>query len=641
MPKLAAVAPVVVPLALACGLLGPTGCGPTSGGTDLDAGASCTSADTPHCEGQSWLSCEGGKWQSELCAQPLKCVDGLGCRTCKPNDGYCSSQDSYVCNADGTAWDLVATCKPDEQCVLGGCFTACDQAATSRSNVGCEFWAVDLPNEYYCQSINGGQTCFAGMFGYGCAACEQFAVAIANTSDFQVTVTIEQNDAPPSETASLSLVDQQDVGPYSLRVFPLPMREVDCTEWYTDSAGKLRRRGDSRTCLSSRAYRIKTSYPVVAYQFNPILNDFSNGASLLIPTNGLDNDYLVMGWSTANPITITIPGAVMEGMPDHMAVTVIAVQPATHVTVQTTHPTLASPDGGIPEANQGDAIEVDMDAFDVFNLTSRQNLQFPTGDFTGTRVTSNNPIAVFSSSMRSLVPGFSLDKYNPRPPEPSGDYDICCTEHFEQQMFPVSSLGMKFVVTRTPIRSTGAPEPDFLRILATKPGTTVTTSLTNFPSFTLGAGETADFWATEDFVMTSNEAIMVGQYAVCQGFIESYSVGGDPEFIVFPPTEQYRKDYIFLTPPTFQKDYVIIAAPEGAQVMLDGKDVGGEITTLCQKYPAGIIDSVSYNAIRCDVEDGIHRVEATEPVGITAYGYYSVGSYGYPGGADVKQINMQ
>jgi hypothetical protein len=620
---------------------GAAGCGPSTSGDSPDAGASCSSSEPAHCEGPTWLTCVGGKWQSELCPQPSICVDGLGCRTCKPNSGYCSSQDAYVCKADGTDWELIETCRPEEQCVAGGCIGPCDEMGDNRSNVGCEFWSVDLPNEYYCQSINGGQTCIPGMMGYGCAACQQFAVAIANTSDFAVTVTIEQNDAEPGQPPSLSQVDQQTVQPFDLKVFQLPMREVDCTEWYTDSAGKLRRRGDSMTCLSSKAYRIKTTYPVVAYQFNPILNDFSNGASLLIPTNGLDNDYLVMGWSTANPIAIDIPGQAMEGMPDHMAVTVVAVRSGTHVTIKTTHMTQASPDGGIPEHEKGDTIEVDMNAFDVFNLSSRQNLQNPTGDFTGTRVTANNPIVVFSSSQRSLVPGFSLDKYTPRPPEPSGDYEVCCTEHFEQQMFPITSLGTKFVVTRTPIRSTGAPEPDLLRILATKPGTTVTTSLANFPSFTLDAGGVADFWATEDFVVTANEAIMIAQYAVCQQFIESYSVGGDPEFVVFPPIEQFRKDYIFLTPPTFQKDYVIIAAPEGTQVTLDGQDVGGEITTLCDKFPAGVVDTVSYNAIRCPVEDGIHRVQADQPVGITAYGYYGVGSYGYPGGADVRQINIQ
>jgi hypothetical protein len=39
------------------------------------------------------------------------------------------------------------------------------------------------------------------------------------------------------------------------------------------------------------------------------------------------------------------------------------------------------------------------------------------------------------------------------------------------------------------------------------------------------------------------------------------------------------------------------------------------------------------------VEDGAHTVDATQPVGIMVYGYYSVGSYGYVGGSDLERIN--
>jgi hypothetical protein len=210
-------------------------------------------------------------------------------------------------------------------------------------------------------------------------------------------------------------------------------------------------------------------------------------------------------------------------------------------------------------------------------------------------------------------------------------------------MFPISSLGRQFVVTRTPPRQTGAvKEPDLYRVLATKPNTTITTNLPEFPTMTIAQpGEYAKFWSVQDFVLESNEPIMVAQYAVAEQFLDSYDVGGDPEFILFPPAEQHRMEYVFLTPETFDKDYVIIAAPEGSQVFLDGTDVGGEITTLCDRFPAGTLNNKSYNAIRCLVADGPHTITATEPVGISVYGYYSVGSYGYPGGADVRQINIQ
>jgi len=250
---------------------------------------------------------------------------------------------------------------------------------------------------------------------------------------------------------------------------------------------------------------------------------------------------------------------------------------------------------------------------------------------------------VFSSGQRSMAPD-DPDGYSPPAPRPA-DYDLCCTEHFEQQMFPISSLGKQFVVTRTPPRQRGTSasqwEPDFYRVLATKPGTTVTTNLPDFPTMTIAQpGQYAKLWSQQDFILESNEPIMVAQFAVAEQYLVDYEVGGDPEFILFPPAEQHRQEYVFLTPSTFVKDYVIIAAPEGTAVSLDGTDVNVEFG-LCERYPAGTLNSKMYNALRCPVEDGPHTIIATEPVGISVYGYYSVGSYGYPGGADVRQINIQ
>jgi len=219
--------------------------------------------------------------------------------------------------------------------------------------------------------------------------------------------------------------------------------------------------------------------------------------------------------------------------------------------------------------------------------------------------------------------------------------DFCCTEHFEQQMFPISSLGKNFAITRTPVRSTGPMiEPDFYRILATEDGTTIKTNLGNFPKFTLKTGEQANFWSTTSFVLESDKPIMIAQYAVAQGYLDNYKTGGDPEFVVFPPVEQYRKDYIFLTPPTFDADYVVISTKTGATVELDGKKVSGEFNTLCHRQPAGTINNIKYVALTCTVQDGVHHIKASDKVGIMVYGYYSVGSYGYPGGADVRRINI-
>jgi hypothetical protein len=379
---------------------------------------------------------------------------------------------------------------------------------------------------------------------------------------------------------------------------------------------------------------------VAVFQFNPIVNDFSNGASLLLPTTGLDTSYHVIGWPTANPTAVPIPGRTMEGVPDFMNLTVVGVEESTQVEVTLAHQIQGSADGKIPAAKKGETIKLTLGPFDVANLNTIQDATDPTGDLTGSLVKASKPVVVFSGGARALVPD-SLQGYSPPPPTPS-NHEICCTEHFEQQLFPTSSLGRTFAVTRSPIRSTTSMiEPDFYRILATKDNTTVSTSLVDFPKFTLDAGDVAKLWSTEGFTVEADQAITVAQFAVCQQFVDDWSSspGGDPEFVIFPPVEQHRSEYIFLTPKTFTKDYVVIAAPTGATVELDGQEISGPSKTLCASYSLGQVNGKDQISYHCPVEDGIHKVISTQPVGITVYGYYSVGSYGYPGGANLKQIN--
>ncbi len=600
---------------------------PTDGGCDPNA--------QPVCGGNKYTSCKAGRWHTEDCLNGV-CIPFVGCRKCQPKSGYCVGQAAYECNADGTASKLVAKCPDDQQCVLGRCMSMCDLPQNTRSNVGCEFWAVDLPNEYYCMSMDQGKTCVT----YGCAACQQFAVAVANTSSHRVKVKVEINEAKPGETPKLKLVQAAYVERESLTTFKLPQREVDCTTWAKDTTGKLRRKNDSQTCLSSTAYRVTSTYPVVAYQFNPLINQFSNGASLLIPKRGLDKEYLAMGWTVTNPVKMPI--GFIEGVPDYASLTVVGVKEKTDVEVTVTHPTQASKDGKVKAAKKGETIKVTLGPFDVLNLNSISTLVGNIGDFTGSKIKASKEVVVFSAVERASVPS-NLKMYSPKVPEPSGKYDVCCTEHFEQQMFPVSSLGKNFAITRTPPRSKSAPyEPDLYRVLASEKGTKVVTSDSNFPSFTLDAGKWKDLWSRGNLTIEADKPVMVAQYAVAKGFLDSLGTsGGDPEFVIFPPVEQYRKDYIFLTPTTFTEDYVVIAAPSGADVTLDGVKVQKEFGGPCKMSSIGTVNKKFYKALLCPVKDGVHRVKAKEPVGIMVYGYYSVGSYGYPGGSEMKQINVK
>ena len=76
------------------------------------------------------------------------CVDGACVDLiCAPNDQACVDEDTYhVCNGEGTAWGPDMDCPPDSICQFGECVSQCELAELTKSNIGCEFWAVDIAN---------------------------------------------------------------------------------------------------------------------------------------------------------------------------------------------------------------------------------------------------------------------------------------------------------------------------------------------------------------------------------------------------------------------------------------------------------------------------------------------------------------
>ena len=105
------------------------------------------------------------------------------------------------------------------------------------------------------------------------------------------------------------------------------------------------------------------------------------------------------------------------------------------------------------------------------------------------------------------------------------------------------------------------------------------------------------------------------------------------------PVDQYRSDYIFLTPATYTSDYVDIVAPIGSSVKVDGSDL-----TLSTVAIAGSI----YSLTSVLLADGGHVIEADAAVGAMVYGYGGPSppedarnvSYSYPAGMNLRAINI-
>jgi hypothetical protein len=570
--------------------------------------------------GETVRRCTGSRLVDvETCTGDLVCAEGLGCVACRPGYYSCNGSDLYVCNPDGQAYTLEQSCAGDEICSaagrVGACRGACEDAVANRSNIGCEYWAVDLDNAY----ANGS---LVSEDAYG----EQYAIAIANPSMVTATVRVFVNDAARGAPPVERQVFQGTVGPRDVLEIPLDQREVDGPP--TDNA-------DTRgTWVSSNAYKITSNYPVVAYQFNPIVQSFSNDASLLIPASGLDNHYRVLGWGTANPIE---PFGNIEGIPDRSYVTIVGTQPSTTVRVTAGGPVVGDNYGlGIGPLAAGETYETVLGPYDVLNIESTG---LP-GDLTGTVVESSFPVVVFSGGERGIAP-LATDGVPTPPGGPPGDW--CCTEHLEEQVFPTTAWGRDFVMTRSPQRGATWAEPDIYRVIADRNRTTITTNLpAPNDSFTLEPGQWREFYSQRSFVMRADAPVSIEQILVSQGWVEDWRPGhgGDPSMILYPPFQQYRESYVFLTPSTFSANYVVISAPIGTTVNLDEGDVrGDEFRSLCTYEPAGEIDGVSFEAVTCPVDAGAHTIDASSPVGIMIYGYYNVGSYGYAGGSDLERIN--
>ncbi len=489
-----------------------------------------------------------------------------------------------------------------------GEIVTCDDAADKPSNLGCEFWAVDMDQQD----------------GFNDPASAPWGVAISPAGFGITSVTIEINLAPPGQPLELMVVKQLDIGQDEVVPVELQTRELDCGVKPNDYASP-------GTCLSSNAFRITSSAPIVVYQFNVFKNAFSNDASLLLPTPALGKYYRVLGWPAGHPVKVF-------GIIDRSAVTIVGTAEDTTVWVTPSWRIKGNPP--IAAAMPGQQIEVKLGPFDVLNLetddgTFQDNVK-TIADLSGTVVTSDKPVAVFSGVETTSAPGGVLDI----PTYPGWtDENTCCLDHLEEQLFPLESIGAKYVITRSPIRSSGGyVEPDVIRFVGAAEDSTITTNLpAPFNNFVLKNGEVRTTWADADFVASGTKPFLIGQLLISQEYVDG-NITGDPSLTVYPPVDQYRDQYRILTPADdglwgWQTNFVVLSSEPSNVITIDGAPPQGCVIT-----PAGNVDGKDFESRRCPVSEGVHALKGETPFGVVAYGYGPAGSYAFPGGADAEPI---
>jgi len=529
------------------------------------------------------------------------CADGLCKYKCMPGNTACQGFSAIgQCNSMGTGYVVNPDFGIGEYCSDGDicqeyagsakCVLACQADLKSNTYIGCEYWAVDLDN------IEGGKG-------------EPVAVVVSNPNEFEEAVITITNFSTGEDLE----VSNPNIAPMSQQTYLLP-KGFD-----VDGSG-----------LTSRTFRVQSTAPVVAYQFNPLNaeNTLTNDASLLLPSSVAAKEFIAMSWPQRPPSN---DPDILPNVPIRGFISIIAVEKKpTTVAIFPTAEILPGP--GLPTFVPGEPNSILMQHGQVLTLQTGTNSAGP--DLTGTRIVADRRVSVFSGHECANVP---LNIQN-------GLFvgtEYC--DHIEQQMIPLETWGNEYIADAFYPRSPA--QTDVWRIMSGSENVVIST-LPPQPganNVALNQGEFVEFDSADSFVVQATGPISVGHFLkssnyvghqpndACAKVIDPEDPNspvietsiGDPALTMSISTQQFRTDYIVLTPENYVEHYLNFMYPSGTTLQLDGMDV---------PLPEAPLGGSTWNVLSLSVVPGVHHITASNPVGITAYGYDCDVSYAYPGG---------
>ncbi|MBM4355657.1 MAG: hypothetical protein FJ109_18020 [Deltaproteobacteria bacterium] len=461
-----------------------------------------------------------GKGYTALpCPEGEKCADGsCGQFQCNPGVRQCQGPTAFTeCLADGSGWGPEVACADGETCIGGKCLSGCaGDIKYNQSNVGCEFWSVDLGQWH----VKEGESNLEPS-----ASTIPHAVVVGNPNDVAAKVTFEVGDGTPVT------VPDPIVPPGEARAFIMP--ELSLQE----------------SGITKRSIRLRTNHPVTAAQFNPPTNeDFvhTSDASLLYPTTILGKEHYVV--SMPSKIGAVMP--MIGKMPSVWGYAVIiAVEPGT-TTVSMVLTAATEPGPDFPGYGKGSTIDVELEQWDVLTVNSLANsLMAAEIDMTGSHIVASQKVAVFGGHQCWVVGNSNCD-------------------HLETQLLPVEEWGLTYVAGRMNTLS-----PNEYRVVSGDNANVIhtTPAVGGVDGLTLNKGEWKHFAGNSSFEITGTGPIQVIQFIA--GNSEGGSVLVDPSMTTLIPVHQFRSDYPILVPTAYDANFVNIVRKGGTPIKVNGQPV--------------------------------------------------------------------
>jgi hypothetical protein len=541
---------------------------------------------------------------------------------------HCSSDLHSLVDCNN---QVLMTCPPDQGCAGTGCVAACDSAKQNKTNIGCEYFAVE-PDVV----LDGAGACYAAFvantwttpvtvtldYGGQSLNASTFGFIPTGTGQSTTYTPITNGQIPPGQVAILFLNRHPGL-PTILK--------LDCPTGITPAITAT----DAAThgTAMGETFHIVTSAPVVAYDMFPYGGGQSamTSATLLLPTSAWDTNYIAVDAYGAGPL-------------DQPFIQLVAQQDNTSVTINPS----AAIAGGMGVAGSAQGVP------QTYTLKKGQLLQFTQdAPLAGSVIQSNNPVGLWGGKSALAING-------------------CCDDTAHQQIPPVRALGNEYVGVRYRNRYDGTEEAPPWRVVGAIAGTVLTyepVPPSGAPS-ALGVGQVAEFSTNGPFVVRSQDA----QHPF---YLSAHMTGaapfdpstndpsqpadgrGDPEFVNVIPPGEYLQSYVFFADPTYPETNLIVVRAKGqkgfSDVTLDcaGALTGWQPVGTSGNYEYTRIDLVRHNfAPQGSCDNGRHEIHSDNPFGLTVWGWGSAEtgqqfmgfytqyvSYAYPGGAGVQPIN--
>lgn len=363
--------------------------------------------------------------------------------------------------------------------------------------------------------------------------------------------------------------------------------------------------------ISKTGLHVSSDVPISVYGYSGV--QYTTDAFLAVPSRTIGTEYVVQAAAGIYNASGEIIGGPLINAPAEFLV--VGTKANTRVTIVLTAPT--------ENHDVGDTIQLSLNQGETYlvkaKIATTLGLATGTFDLSGTLITADKQVAVFSGSQCAMMPSMMSPN----------KCDAC--DHLVEQMTSTDTWGKEFYLTDFDYK----PGNDILRITSSSDLET-NLIINNSITVTLPPrGAYYDYEFNGNVSLKADAPISIGQY--CTGAQCEPTSLTDPFYTNAIPVEQWGNFYTFSTPiiQGFDLHFInIIKKGADANVTLNSKLIDSKVFT-------PIPGNSDFYAGKIRVPSGSHIITADSIVSVYVYGFGRAESYGYPSsGSFLRRLNV-